>query len=394
MIEAPDDDHPASGQYWATDLPLLKPSMLLPWRQQRPRAFPFSHPNVEYVHFARNAIFALAKHFELVGADVLVPAYFHGVEIEALVAAGVRPRFYPVHSGMRVDANDVLQCIRPETRAVYLIHYLGFPGPALELEQMCRERGVIFIEDCALALLSADGDRPLGSSGDAAVFCLYKTLPTVDGGAVLLREGKLRMEGSAPPVSGTARELAVSLLKSMERGYGSVGQGAIRAVKRVGKRLARSTDEKWVPVGTQDFNSDDANLLMSRVSKSVLAAQDLPRIVETRRRNYQHLESLLRDLAPPVFWGLAAGVCPLFYPFATARKRELWRELDKRGVQSVLFWFPRQFAPPRGEFPEVDELRETVLELPCHQDLTSGDIERMAHIVRECLQNLEPHASA
>jgi dTDP-4-amino-4,6-dideoxygalactose transaminase len=36
-----------------------------------------------------------------------------------------------------------------------------------------------------------------------------------------------------------------------------------------------------------------------------------------------------------------------------------------------------------GEFPEVDRLRETVLELPIHQDLTPADAEHVATCVTE-----------
>ena len=388
MSEHSVSDELRTGSYWATDLPLLRVSMLLPRGSVPSDAFPFSNPTIQYVHFARNAIYALARHFGLAGADVLVPAYFHGVEIEALVAAGVRPRFFPVRSGMRVHAEDIVRCIRPETRAVYLIHYLGFPGPIEDLQGICRERGLLLFEDCALALLSSLGPRPLGSFGDASVFCLYKTLPTVDGGAVVLRDGSLKIDGTAPPASGTAREVAVSLLRSFQRRQGAVGRGLIGTLKKAGKLLAKPAKENWVPVGTQDFNPGDANLLMSSVSRAVVAAQNFERIVSTRRRNFLHLQSLLSDLAPTVFDRLPDGVCPLFYPFVTARKIELWRQLESKGVQAVLFWLPRQFAPARGDFPEVDQLRETVLELPCHQDMSPADIERLAQVVRTSLRQI------
>src|SRR5687767_8434310 len=199
--------------------------MLLPRSQPLTRAFPFDHPDVQYVYFARNAIYALAQQYGLAGADVLVPAYFHGVEIEALVAAGVRPRFFPVRKGMRVEPDDILGAIGPQTRAVYLIHYLGFPGPAADVERICRERGLIFIEDCALALLSKLGDRPLGSFGDASVFCLYKSLPTPDGGALVCKDNRVRIDGATPPTLGTTVDTALSLLSALETRTGSVGRG-------------------------------------------------------------------------------------------------------------------------------------------------------------------------
>ena len=390
MTESSSSAETPAGDYWAPDLPLLHPAMLLPRSQPRSRAFPFDHPEVQFVYFARNAIYALAQQYGLAGAEVLVPAYFHGVEVEALVAAGVRPRFFPVRKGMRVEPDDILGAIGPQTRAVYLIHYLGFPGPAEDVQRICRERGLLFIEDCALALLSKLGDRPLGSFGDAAVFCLYKTLPTPDGGALVCKDNRVRIDGTSPRSLGTTVDTALSLLTALETRTGSLGRGLARVVKAAGKAVLRPAQDESqrAAVGTQDFNPDEAKLLMSGVSRTVLAAQDFDSIVQARRRNYLHLESLLRDVSPAIFPGLPEGVCPLFYPFATPRKAALWSALCTKGVHAVLFWLPRQFAPPRGEFPEVDELRESVLELPCHQDMRPRDIERMAGVVRTAVREI------
>src|SRR5260370_16810805 len=116
--------------------------------------FPFSHPSGRYCDSARNAIYALARHWNLAGKEVLFPSYFHGVELEALLAAGVHVRFYPVRQGMRVNLDEVASLIRDRTRVVYLIHYLGFPGPVRELSELSRHRTLLFILHCALALLS------------------------------------------------------------------------------------------------------------------------------------------------------------------------------------------------------------------------------------------------
>ena len=378
----------AHPRYWATMHPLLQPGMLLHRGGNMNAPFPFNHPNVQYVHFARNAIYALVAHLGLVGADVLVPAYFHGVEVEALLAAGVVPRFYPVRAGMQVEPDDIVALVRPETRAVYLIHYLGFPGPAQALQDICRQRGLLLIEDCALALLSKVDGQPLGSFGDASVFCLYKTLPTPDGGAVVLREGRLQLQGMAPSRLGTVRETAVSLLRRFEIDGSRFQQGLARTLKAIGKSVAPPREATWVDVGTQRFSIADTRLLMSGISRIVIDGQDFEEIIAARRRNYLHLESLLQDLAPPLFSGLPEGVCPLFFAFVTRRKRELCSRLQASGIQAVLFWLPAAFSTPRGEFPEVDWLRETVLELPCQQDIAPEGIERIAHTVRAIVRDL------
>jgi hypothetical protein len=154
---------------------------------------------VRFYYFGRNAVRTLTKVLQLDRGEVLVPAYHHGVEIEALLDAGASVRFYPVDARMQVDPDEVARLIGPRTRGIYLIHYLGFPGPAQALRELCDARGLALVEDCALGLLSRDGDRPLGSWGDAAIFSLYKTLPLPNGGALVL--GGSRPVG-VPPAPG------------------------------------------------------------------------------------------------------------------------------------------------------------------------------------------------
>jgi dTDP-4-amino-4,6-dideoxygalactose transaminase len=296
---------------------------------------------------------------------------------------------------MRVEPEDILAALTRDTRAVYLIHYAGFPGPAAAVRDLCRARGLLFIEDCALALLSKDGAQPLGSFGDAAVFCLYKTLPTPDGGAVVMRDRPLELQGIAPSAVGTARQTAAAVLTHLEKGERPLMRLAAKTIKRIGKAAAPRTEDAWIDVGTQNFDVANVDLLMSDASRRIIAAQDLDAVVAARRRNYRHLASLLGSLSPPVFGELAEGVCPLFYPFVTPRKLELWERLRRAGIQSVLFWLGGELGPAPGEFPDVDRLRATVLELPCHQDMTPEKIERVARAVRTALDAIgEPGGRA
>ena len=124
---------------------------------------------------------------------------------------------------------------------------------------------------------------------------------------------------------------------------------------------------------------------MSAASHLVLRNQDFAGIVERRRRNYFLLYAMLRDVAPPITGELKPGVCPLFYPMPVEDKAGAMARLLARGVETVDFWRLRHPAVASGLFPEVDKLRERVLELPVHQDLSPADAEHVASCVRELL---------
>ena len=374
---------------FAPALPSLAPSMLVPRTRRAGAPFPFSEPGLSTFYFARNGIHALAKAvFGLSGKEVLFPAYFHGVELEALLEAGVRPRFYPVRERMRVDPAEVEARISPETRAIYLIHYAGFPGPVEELRRICDERRLLLLEDCALALLSRIGDRPLGTWGDASIFCVYKTIPAPNGGCVVLRgDAPVAMpRGRKPPLASTAAHAASSMLQGLEARGGAVGRALRRAIRAAGNAASRASKAERVSTGTQHFVRDQVGLAMSDLSRIVVDNQDFDGIVERRRRNYFHLLGRLRDLHPPVFGELPPGVCPLFFPHPVKDKQVVLRKLHARGVEAIDFWRVGHPAVPPGAFPEVDALRQTILEIPCHQDLTPKDVDRVATIVREVVK--------
>jgi perosamine synthetase len=352
--------------------------------------FPFDQPGLRYRYFARNAVWDAIQLLGLAGKKVLVPAYHHGVELETLLAAGVTPVFFRVDAQMRADFDDA-RAKADGVAALYVIHYAGFAQDMQAARQLANELGVPLVEDCALALLSRDGEKPLGSSGDVSVFCLYKTLPVPNGGALLARGDLARKldqlpEPEAPRLTSTASHLIGSLLSNLELRTGEVGRRTRQAIRDAGHWLVARAQVERVSTGTQHFNPADVRLGMSAASHLVLRNQSFARIVERRRRNYFLLYAMLRDVAPPITGELKPGVCPLFYPMPIDDKASAMARLLARGVETVDFWRVRHPSVPAGAFPEVDRLRERVLELPVHQDLSPADAEHVAGCVRELLR--------
>lgn len=371
-------------------VPTLRPGMLLPRTRRVAAPFPLDNPTANWFYFARNGIFALARLWGLAGREVLFPSYFHGVELEALLEAGVRPRFFPVHARMRIDPREVIDRIGPETKAVYLIHYLGFPAPVEEIARACRTRGVLLVEDCALSLLSCDGARPLGTTGDAAIFCLYKTLPVPNGGALVVRRGPplALPAGAEPPLASILAPIASSLLRTLEIRGGPAGRFVRGGIRLLGNAASRMAMAERIATGTQHFDRAHVGLAMSPISRVVAMAQDFAAIVERRRRNYFHLLARLRHLSPPVFGELPPGVCPLFYPLQTRNKQALLARLHAAGIEAIDFWRVGHPAVPPGVFPEVDQLRQSIVEIPCHQDLDPAAVDRIAATVAEAMEEV------
>src|SRR5438094_1555759 len=134
------------------------PHMLVPRPSAAvPLVFPFDQPGLRYRYFARNAVWDAVQLLDLSGRSVLMPAYHHGVELETLLAAGVKPVFFRVDPQMRCDFEDARRRATPDVAALYVIHYAGFPQEMEEARQLADQLRVPLIEDCALALLSRNG---------------------------------------------------------------------------------------------------------------------------------------------------------------------------------------------------------------------------------------------
>ena len=313
---------------------------------------------------------------------MLVPAYHHGVEVEALIDAGVRPRFYGVGRDFIIDKESLIQRMTLSTRAIYVIHYAGFPQPMDDIHSIARTRGLKVIEDCALSLYSSRGVQPLGTRSDAAIFCLYKTLPVPHGGALWMptKHERIALKSTDPLI--TAHQMASSFVTHLDT------TGSVRATVGGLVGLARSVHPLPVdarPVGNRTFAKGQERLGISRLVRHLITRLDAVEIVERRRRNYYALMARLRDLSTPLVHALESGVSPLFYPFWCDHKSRLLQRLSEAGIETIDFWNAGSPLVKRGEFPDVDALRDHVLELPIHQDLELSDIDALARAVRQAV---------
>jgi len=380
---------------YVPECPTLYPHMLLQPPAAAPVMPPFTSGRRWWFYFARNAIWHMVRRLGLAGQEVLVPSYHHGVEIAALVDAGAIPVFYRVGSRWDVDLDDLEAKIGPRTRALYLTHYAGFPGPAREMKRIAERHGLLLVEDCALSLLSADGRQPLGTIGDVGIYCLYKTLPVPNGGALVIN-GALPFEMPAlpsPPAASVFSHAASALLKNVEMRGGNAGRWARRTVRRIAHGAVRASRVERIATGTSLFNPEHVDLGISPLTLRISRRQDTAGIIADRRRNYLQLLDILGPLSPPLFDALPAGVCPLFYPLVSRNKQAMLQRLWAAGIEAVDFWRDHHPACDRAAFPETMQLRESIVEIPCHQDIDADALQRMAAVVVDVLRQVERPAA-
>ncbi len=356
---------------------------------RRPRGgdapYPFSSQNGISFYVARSGIYHLFRALHLkAGETVLVPDYHSGNEVAAMRAAGVDIAFYSIRRNLEPDLDELSRLAkRLNPKAIYVIHYLGWPQPIREIQSLCAEHGCRLIEDCALALLSETERKPLGAFGDYSIFCLYKTLPVPNGG-LLVQNGKpleelrhLDLERS-PKIAtlGRSMELVLETVQSRLNGIGTI----LFDAKRAAGSLMRHRGVRHVPVGDIGWDAANVRFAMSRMSTAVMRGMDYQAIRARRRENFLSLKRKIQDRVTMLREDLPEGVCPLFFPILVKEKKSAAEALRQRGIGAVDFWNDQ--LPGANPGPDARYLREHVLELPIHQAVTAGQVQYIADQVR------------
>ena len=373
---------------YVADWPPLNPLHLLTRGDAAPSIFPFDAAHRTFAFVARNLIYHLFRTLKLPpGASVLMPEFHSGVEVWAVRAAGVPVHFYPINRRFEPDLETIRRLARDtHARVLYFIHFAGWPQPLDDLMAIAREFDLITFEDAALSLFSNDGERPLGATGDYACFCLYKTLPVPNGGLLVQNRHAVDLNVqwracSTASLAGRTSDIVIDWIRDRSD---PIGASLTRLKRAVGRALSAGGVAR-LPVGdispefgSTGFDLDKMNVAISPLCRRLLTRADGAAIRARRRRNFLFLKECLGGRVPFVRDDFPDGMCPLFAPLVVDDKIAVVEALRTRGVGAVGFW---NYGHPEAESlmsGETRFLRQHVLELPIHQDLTPSHIAFMA----------------
>lgn len=347
--------------------PPLPPSVYA--RRPGKLPFPLQEQGCRLFALGRHALWHGVRALGLEPRDeILVPAYHHGSEVEALARAGLACRFYAGSDELQPTESELEALVGPRTRALLLIHYLGFPQEVARWRHWCDQRDLFLIEDAAQAWLARDDGNPVGSIGDLAIFCLYKTYGVPDGAALVSRRPP------APPTS--AANLGVT---TTARRHFSWVRSRAPLTRRESVRRAGSTL-------MNEFDLGEPNASPSRATTFLLRRVVTADAAATRRRNYETLlENLPGRVARP-FDSLPEGAAPFAFPLDTTNKHALLETLSKQAIDAFDFWSVAHPSLDAGSFPTVHERRRRTIGLPVHQELRPQDVERIAAVVAEAVE--------
>jgi len=333
--------------------------------------FPLEEPNCRIFSRARQGLFVGIRALGLEpGDEILVPAYHHGSEIEALVRAGIVCRFYDIGHRLEPDEKNLKALLGPRVRALFIIHYLGLPQEAARWRVWCDEHDLLLIEDAAQAWLSSRGGTPVGSHGDLSIYCLYKTFGLPDGAAII--------SNSPPAPPHSTHQTGIARVARRHSSYLEQKWAWLAELRRRlrGHRHATEDDSEQVFALGDPRQAPDATMsfLLRRVAHPAAQA--------ARATNYAFLLEQLERFVPQPFAHLPEGASPFAFPIQSDKKEKLLDDLARHGIVAFAnLWSVPHPCLPAADFPRSAALRNGTIGLPVHQELSLRDLQRIVDAV-------------
>ena len=141
--------------------------------------------------------------------EVVMPAHTFVSSAVPFGRTGARIVWADIDPGTRVLSEEtVKRCLTDRTRLVLVTHLYGLCADIEPIAELCRQRGVVLVEDCAQSPGAERGGKKSGTFGDFGCFSFHthKNMTTLgEGGMLICRDPgrdeaarKLRWMGNWP----------------------------------------------------------------------------------------------------------------------------------------------------------------------------------------------------
>ena len=140
-----------------------------------------------------------ALHFSLrsrnigPGDEVLVTDFSWISTSSCISMVGATPVFCDIDADTcHISLESIKRMTTPNTKALVYTHLFGNMSDTTDIEQYCKDNGIMFVEDAAQSLGSRINNRKAGSIGDCSSFSFNtnKVISGVNGGGMFLTDNE------------------------------------------------------------------------------------------------------------------------------------------------------------------------------------------------------------
>ena len=135
---------------------------------------------------------AIVKHLMGQG-EIIVPPLGWVTDISSVVQLGMKPVFVDISlNNLSITYENIKKAINSKTKAIVLIHVLGFNAMNKKIRDIARKKDILLIEDCCEAHGARFKNKKVGTFGDLSLFSFYygHHMTTIEGGMVCSKKEK------------------------------------------------------------------------------------------------------------------------------------------------------------------------------------------------------------
>ena len=130
---------------------------------------------------------AITRELKGQTGEVIVPPIGWVSDVASIINTGLTPVFVDVDkSNMAIAYENIKNAITEDTKAIVLVHCLGFNGLNEKLIQLALTHNLLLIEDCCESHGAIFKEDRVGSWGDMSCFSFYfgHHITTIEGGMI------------------------------------------------------------------------------------------------------------------------------------------------------------------------------------------------------------------
>jgi len=300
------------------------------------------------------ALEATLNVFELTGEIITTPFTFVSTA-HAIVRNNLKPVFCDINpEDYTIDANKLESLITKKTSAIIPIHIYGNICDVNKIDKIAKKYNLKIIYDAAHAFGVQINGIGVGNFGDASMFSFHSTkiFHTIEGGAVCLKDEKLKM------ILNYLKNFGITGTESVEYVGGNAKMNEFQAA--MGICNLRNIDEEI----------EKRKIIVDRYSANLSDIKGIKLLKAQTgiKQNYAYF--------PVIFDG-----------FKKTRD-EVFEELMKNNIFTRKYFYPLvsdfdcyKYQYNSSDTPIAKYIADRVLTLPLYADLSLDDVDKICKII-------------
>ncbi len=353
---------------------------------------------VHLVYKGREALELALKRLNLPqGSSIAINGFTCYAVYRSVVDTGYKIVYLDIGAkGLNFSAAELTKTVEknPSIKAVIIQNTLGFPCKIEPIAKLCRQKGIVLIEDLAhsVGAVYANG-KEAGSVGDFVVlsFSQDKMIDAISGGALIVRNKKYQEDFN--------EELQIiTLIRELMDRFYPLLTWLIRktyAIK-LGK-LLHYTLKKFKLLSTpMDESFYDLYSLSNWYCSLVLYSfAKLESNLSHRRSIAKIYKDNLDKKIMPTDIHLINNSSNLRFPIFVGKRKGLISFLAMKDVYISDIWYDAPVAPKRylkqtdyqGQCPNAEQTASSIVNLPTHISISESDALEISHQINQWLKS-------